>query len=245
MRRTGPLLFVLLAVAAATLTAQDPPEPTRVYAAYYQIGFSDLEEWIGIWNEHTTPLLQEMVDEGMLEGFGAQMHNTGGNYNFRQSMRGGMDTNFDAVWNRLLERLGERSPEAFARTMEMIQVHDDEVWNIDTMETDQATGWKYFYDTMFQVEYADLASFATMFEETFGETLAQARADGLLAGWVTESHNTGGGQYNWKVILLFDEWDDIDDVQARFFAAAPLSHPFWGMFRAHRDELWEALPAGM
>ena len=40
MRRTGLLLLVLLAVGATTLSAQDPPEPTRVYAAYYQVSFS-------------------------------------------------------------------------------------------------------------------------------------------------------------------------------------------------------------
>ncbi len=27
------------------------------------------------------------------------------------------------------------------------------------------------------------------------------------------------------------------------FEAAPLDHPIWKMFSAHRDELWEALPA--
>jgi quinol monooxygenase YgiN len=245
MRRSGFLLSVLgFLLLAPGLTAQDTAQPERVYAAYFQVSYSDLEEWIGLWNEVTAPILQELVDEGMLVGYGAQTHNTGGNFNFRQAMQGAAFTNFDAVWGALFERIEERNPAALERIMGMMQLHDDEIWNIDSMEVEGAENWKYFYDTMFQVNYDEMEAFAEMFQETFGETLAQARADGLLAGWVTESHNTGG-QYNWKVIMLFDEWDDIDDLQARFFEAAPLSHPFWGMFNSHKDELWEALPSGM
>jgi len=58
---------------------------------------------------------------------------------------------------------------------------------------------------------------------------------------VTESHNTGG-KFNWKVIMLIEEWDTIDDLHVRIFDAAPMSHPIWDMFTAHKDELWEALP---
>lgn len=244
MRKTGLLLFLLSVLFAPGAVAQDAGEPERVYAAYFQVSYSDLEEWIGLWNEAMAPVLQELVDERMLVGYGAQIHNTGGEFNFRQAMQGTAGTNFDAVWMTLFERIGERNPSEMERMMGMMQAHDDEIWNIDSMETEGAENWKYFYDTMFQVNYAEMDAFAEMFDETFSEALAQARADGLLAGWVTESHNTGG-QYNWKVILLFDEWDDIDDLQARFFEAAPLSHPIWGMFTDHKDELWEALPSGM
>ena len=244
MRRAGLLSLLLPVLFATGVAAQDTAPPERVYAAYFQVSYSDLEEWIGLWNEVTAPILQELVDEGMLVGYGAQTHNTGGNFNFRQAMQGVAGTNFDAVWDALFQRMGERNPAEMERIMGMMQAHDDEIWNIDTVEVEGAENWKYFYDTMFHVNYAQMGAFAEMFEETFGETLAQARADGLVAGWVTESHNTGG-QYNWKVIMLFDEWDDIDDMQARFFEAAPLSHPFWGMFTAHKDELWEALPSGM
>jgi len=58
---------------------------------------------------------------------------------------------------------------------------------------------------------------------------------------VVQSHNTGG-DYNWKMLSLVDQWDMIDDLQEVAFGAAPLDHPFWKMFTAHRDELWEALP---
>ena len=75
----------------------------------------------------------------------------------------------------------------------------------------------------------------------FGPALQQAVTDGLMLGWVEESHNTGG-KFNWKIITLVEDWDTIDEVTAAIFEAAPLDHPIWSMFSAHMDEIWEALP---
>ena len=77
--------------------------------------------------------------------------------------------------------------------------------------------------------------------ETLLPVADQAIADGMLQGYVVEGHNTGG-RYNWKIVWLYDEWDNLDELEAAIFAAAPLDHPMWEMFSAHRDEIWQALP---
>jgi hypothetical protein len=233
------ILLTLLAIPASTAQAQEPAP--RVYVAYYQISFGDLEEWIGSHYQYSVPILDELVAEGALTGHGARMHNTGGEYNIRQVLRGDTDTDFEAVWDQYLGRFASRHPEASERGNRMILAHEDEIWNIDEVNVDQGSVGKYMYDAQFLVNFADLEEWISTWNSVFGPALEQARADGLLTGWVTESHNTGG-KFNWKVLMLTDDWDSLDDVTARVFEAAPLSHPIWKLFTAHKDELWETLP---
>jgi hypothetical protein len=88
---------------------------------------------------------------------------------------------------------------------------------------------EYFYDTQFLVNFADLERWTEAWTGKLRPALQGAVDDGILDGWVEESHNTGG-RFNWKVILMIDEWDDIGDLQSRFFSAAPLGDPLWHMF---------------
>jgi hypothetical protein len=169
------------------------------------------------------------------------LHNTGGIYNFRLAMRGTQDTNFDRAWEALMGRWMEQKPASFERMLSLIQGHDDEIWNIDQVSTTPGAPWQYMYDNMVQVDYSNWMGFTQAWNEAAGDVLEQARADGVIAGWVVESHNTGG-RFNWKVLFLIPEWGDIHELQNRLLTAVPLDHPIWDQGRAHKDELWEQLP---
>ncbi len=240
MSRVPLVLFATLMLAMPA-RAQDAPQPTRIYVAYYQISYGDLEEWIGMYYEQSVPILEALVDEGLIAGFNARMHNTGGEYNIRQGITGNTDTNFDAFWDEYLARLQVADAAAFERSNRMILAHEDEIWNIDVANIPDGADTRYVYDTMFQVNFADLEEWNTIWQELLVPVLDQAMTDGLLAGYVFESHNTGR-RFNWKMLSLVNDWDTIDELQAVFFGAVPLSHPLWKLFTAHKDELWEALP---
>jgi len=236
------LCATLIALAAPAVLAQD--QTRRVYVAYYQVSYGDLEEWIGSYNQASVPILESMVEAGSILGFGARMHSTGGHHNWRFVMQGDDDTDFSAAWSEYLGRLTEAQGADAERMTRMIQAHEDEIWRIDQLvlpEGGTAGEAKYFYDAQFQVNFADLEAWSEMWSETFGPVMEAAMEEGLVDGWVTESHDTGG-RYNWKVIMIFNDWDNIDDVTERVFTAAPLSHPIWDLFTAHRDEVWESLP---
>lgn len=234
------LSLAFLALAAPPLLAQD--QATRVYVAYYQISYGDLEEWLGSYNRLSVPILEALVEEGVVRGFGMRMHSTGGEYNLRFVVQGDDDTDFSAFWGQYLGRLTEADPADAERTARMIQAHEDEIWHIDELVIAEGGGGAtYFYDAQFQVNFADLEAWNEMFAATFGPALEEAMEEGLLQGWVIESHDTGG-RFNFKLINMVDDWDDIDDLTAKIFSAAPLSHPIWDMFTAHKDEVWESLP---
>lgn len=239
--RIAALAVLVLAFAVPGVDAQDEETANRVYTSYYQIGWGDLMEWIEIYQQDWEPLLAQAVEEGSITGYNALLHNTGGIYNFRLAMRGTQDTNFDRGAEQLLGRWMEQKPASFERMLSLIQGHDDEIWNIDEINTTPGAGWQYMYDNMVQVAYADWMGFTQAWNDAAGDVLEQARADGVIAGWVVESHNTGG-RFNWKVLFLIPEWGDIHELQNRLLTAVPLDHPIWDQWQAHKDEVWEQLP---
>lgn len=242
MKKVTLLLTLLLAFSTPGVAAQDAETPTRVYVSYFQVGYGDLLEWLDLYQEHWAPLLDEAVEEGAIMGHGAQTHNTGGIYNFRLSMRGNQDTNFDRANEAILGRWMERHPESFTRALEMMRSHEDDIWNIDQMSITEGADWQFMYDNLVQLPYSEWLGYTQVWNDAMGELLEEARADGVLAGYVIESHNTGGAPFNWKILFLFPDWNSIHELQARMLGAVPMDHPMWANWLSHKDELWERLP---
>jgi hypothetical protein len=234
------LASTILALPVST-AAQEADQPTRVYVSYYQVNYGDLLEWMDLYRQDWEPLLAEMVADGRLLGYNALIHNTGGIYNFRLAMQGTRDTNFDRVGEDVLAQWTTRNPASFQRTLEMLRGHDDELWNIDQVRLTQGAEWQFMYDNSIQVPFEHWPTFTDTWNDALEDVLEQARSDGILSGWVVETHNTGG-RFNWKVLLLFPTWDDISDLQGRLFEAVPLDHPLWSYLDAHKDEIWEQMP---
>ena len=114
--------------ATPSLAAQQAEEqtPTQVYVAYYKISYADLEDWIAVYHEHAVPILQELQDEGVIQGWGVWQHSTGGEYNWRFAVRASDWSQFGQFWEEYLGRLWNQTPDS--RTM--IQAHDDEILDI-------------------------------------------------------------------------------------------------------------------
>ena len=234
------LAALTLLVLATGVRAQDAEPATEVYVAYYKVSYADLPQWIADYHEFSTPILQNLVDDGAIVGFGAFMHHTGGEYNIRQAIRGNEDTDFDAFWDAYLGRLAENA-EATERGGRMIQAHVDEIWEIQEINVPDGAPAQYFYDAHFQLSFADMEEWNRLWDATVKPVLEQAVADGTIAGWVEEGHNTGG-RFNWKIITLYNEWDNIDETIASFYEAIPPDHALWGMIMGHNDIIWETIP---
>jgi hypothetical protein len=213
---------------------------TEIYTALYNIRYSDVPQWTEDYYQHSVPVLEAMVSEGILNNFNVRMHHTGGEYTIRQGFIAGPETNYQTVWDTYLGRLAEADAAAFERGNRMILAHADEIWNLSVLNIPDGADTRYMYSAMFRINFADMAAWNQAWADEVFPGLDQAMADGLLQGYVVQEHNTGG-QYNWKIVYLYDEWDNLDEVEARIFGAVPLDHPLWAMFTAHRDELWQEL----
>ena len=244
MYRSVPVVFhaVLLSMSLtfSTACAQDAQDPTRLMLSFYNVLYSDIPEWQGHYNNNMVPVMEQMVEDGSLAGFGVRMHHTGGKYNLRMSLTGTDDTDFEEVATRIATTIAEKDPEGMERTERMILSHYDEIWNLGRRNLETPNDAAYIYENFFQVNRADLGRWNELWEPLF-PVFDGLMSQGLMKGYLVEEHNMGG-EYNWKVLAFFDEWDNIDDVQVLFFENVPLDHEFWTFPIAHRDEIWERMP---
>ncbi len=100
MHRTFVTTGLALLLATPSLAAQQAEEqtPTQVYVAYYKVSYADLEDWIAVYHEHAVPILQELQDEGVIQGWGVWQHSTGGEYNWRFAVRASDWSQFGQFW---------------------------------------------------------------------------------------------------------------------------------------------------
>ncbi len=157
MRRIISSAMAGLLLVGPQLAAQQDEEPGQVYVAYHKVSFADMQEWIGIYYEHTVPVLEALQEEGVIQGWNVWQHSTGGEYNWRFGIRATDWSQYSRFWSEFLSRLQEGSPEAFSRSLAMIQAHHDEIWDIDEVHVpDPAPAFQYIYDSQFQISFADI-----------------------------------------------------------------------------------------
>jgi hypothetical protein len=248
MRRTVLAVLALAVLAPFAVAAQETEEqqPLLVYVAYYKIGYADMQEWIQQYHNVSVPILQELQEEGVIQGWNVWSHQTGGEYNWRFAVRAPEWAQLSQFWEQYLGRLAERFPEDLDRGAEMIRAHHDEIWDITGVYmTDPAPATQYVYDSRYQLSFADMDDWNSTWDEVIAPALNQAMADGILGGWVTEGHNTGG-RFNWKVLYFFEAWDNMDDTFERITAAITADPAVWqhigGMIKAHDDIIWSVVP---
>lgn len=247
-RRLGALLAVPLACFVASSPGsgqQEEESPPLHYIADYKVAWEDLPEWTRDHHEHAVPLLDSLVQEDVITGWSAWQHNTGSDYNWRLVIVADAWADFDNFW---AEYLGRFPDEALEAGEEMIRAHRDEVWNeAELRMPESAADARLAYQALYQIDFDDVEAWQEHRESTVIPILEQAIADGILAGWVVETHNTGD-RFNRSEVYLFKEWDHIDDFWGRVLSELMADEEVWhrvgGMIRAHDDAIWERVQEG-
>ena len=241
------VLCALLVFPLGACAAQEPANPSHVYEAYFRVSPADMDEWNRIYREISIPVLTELQEEGVIEGWTEAEHSSGSDYNVRMAIRTFDWASIGTFWDEFLSRVDERQTEAESDAFyRMIDSHYDEIWEFVAANVPDDSPSQYLYASTYQVSFADMEEWTRIWTEVTGPILDQGMADGLLGGWVLLGHNTGG-PHNFKVLYLFDEWDDIDDLFAALQETMAEDHPAdWAMTQemrvAHADAIWEPTP---
>jgi len=74
MLRRITLVLTLCGLMAPVLVAQNAPVNTRVYISLYNVKYGDIPEYTAFYEANTRPILESMVAEGTITGFGIHMH---------------------------------------------------------------------------------------------------------------------------------------------------------------------------
>ena len=236
--------FALLAISVAVILS--PPSPVtaqadapRVYLSYLKVDFTDLETVMEGYQEVEVPVLNALLDEGLLLGYAMTTHNTGGEYNLRMALHA---PNWDALgdfWDAYFARMPE---DHVARVMSMIRGHTDEIWIVGEMASvegaDPAT---FLYESAWDVAFDRLQEWTADFERYTKPALRQAMDEGLITGWVRLDHDTG--PWNVKYVYWLTEWDAYDDLSALLAESREaMDLERLRAARAHQDNVWQMVP---
>ncbi len=238
-------LFALLLLLTPTFGcgAQEADGPTHLYEAFFKVNYADLPEWNRQYFQYSVPVLDDLVSRGVIEGYNQWEHNTGGEYNVRMAIRTNDWNSIDSFWSQYFEGLQASTPEAESQASAgMIQAHHDEIWNFGTINVPEGLETAYMYAATYQYNFQDESEWIRIHDEVAGPLFNQAMADGILGGWVTLGHNTGG-RHNYKLLFFFEDWDHIDDFTGQVLGTMAEQTPadfekYMSMIQGHNDVIY-------
>lgn len=245
MRRFAPvaaLFGVAMAIGFMPVAAQEEDADPYVRESYWKLSYADLEDWVGTYTEYVVPVLANLQEQGLINGFTAGQHNTGGEYNFRFVMIVPDWGSIDAALQALNAGMAEAgTPDMSA----MIQAHEDHIWRLtDLYQREGTPANRYLYIAKFNVRPSELQMWNTYYDDVWRPALMGATEEGLLNGFAVEQHEHGGSM-NWQLLLLMPDWDSIDDAWAAQFAAFEASGERFDAigraFTAHADDIWDTI----
>ncbi len=242
MRMLVALLLSLPLLATAPVEAQEPRPISHVYEAYYRVNFADIEEWNRLYWEHDVPVLTELREEGLIQGWSHSQHDAGGEYNVRLAIRVYDWASIDAFWGEYLTRLEEAyTAQEWERSSRITQAHHDEIWSFGaSLFADPQGDTGSMYASTFQINFGDEDEWNRLWQEKAFPIIQRAIDAGQIGGVVKLNHNTGG-PHNSKFLYLFEDWDQIDDFFAAFLSELGEDGTLNKMFRmmeAHDDVIW-------
>ena len=246
--RTVTFMALWALLGTTSLQAQEQADPAHVYEAFYRISYADLEEYNRQYWEYSVPILTELQEEGVIEGWTQWEHHTGGEYNIRFAARTFDWASFDTFWSQYLSRLEDAMTAAeWDSSNRMLQAHQDEIWNVAQANVPAGLQASYLYTASFRLNFADMPEWDRIWTELQVPILNEAMNEGLLGWWVKLNHNTGG-PHNSKTLFLFEDWDDIDDLLSKLLGTLAEQHPadfrtLNEMFREHNDIIWVPTPS--
>lgn len=241
------LLFLLPTVPGHGQEAAQR-QAAHLYEAYYRLGYDQMADWNRLFETYSLPVLEALQSEGVIAGWGHWQHNVGGEYNVRFAVRVYDWAAIDTFWSEYFDRMFESMSEADRDlAFRIIDAHHDEIWDLGSVTFGETAGTNaIMYASTFNVNFADMAEWNRIWNEVSVPVLQEAMVEGILNGVVLLNHNTGGA-HNSKVLYMFEDWDDIDDMWNHFFSTMEERHPedfmtALGLVEAHDDIIWSAAP---
>ena len=122
------LLFTLVLLSGSSF-AQDSEQPLLI-TSFNMVSMSDVGKVNKMVDSVFTPILKELVDEGMIYSFGQFNHSWGDEWNVNFWYTAKDMTSFDKFWDEYVTRVRERHPTAFGSVTKYFKAHKDNIYTI-------------------------------------------------------------------------------------------------------------------
>ncbi len=123
---TATLVFLFF---ATNISAQSDENPLLVVSSQ-KVKMTDMGKVNKLFNEKIAPILNGLVDEGMLYSWGLFTHAWGDEWNSNVWYVAKDMQAFSTFWDEYVKRIGEQQKEAWAELRGYIMEHKDNIYTI-------------------------------------------------------------------------------------------------------------------
>ena len=133
MRNATLLLLTLAFITNSAIAQESDAQPGMIVLHQNMVDMADVPRLNAIQDSLFTPILNELVDEGKLLGWGQLMHAWGDEWNYNFYFAVEDHRAFLDFWSEYIRLVGERHPGWFAEVAPLIKAHKDNMYSVRTM----------------------------------------------------------------------------------------------------------------
>ena len=126
----GTTLIVLMFIASANIFGQESEQPNWLVVSQNMVPMSEVGTVNQLIDSIAVPVLNELVDEGLLSGWGQFNHAWGDEWNVNFWYVAKDQISFGVFWAEYVKRVSERHPGAFGTMVKHFQAHKDNMYVI-------------------------------------------------------------------------------------------------------------------
>jgi hypothetical protein len=126
----GTAVFLLLFISSSNIFGQEEKQPNWLVVSQNMVPMAKVSVVNKMIDSIAVPILNELVDEGMLTGWGQFNHAWGDEWNVNFWYVTKDQNSFSAFWAEYVRRVSERHPGSFASIVKHFQAHKDNMYVI-------------------------------------------------------------------------------------------------------------------
>ncbi|MDO8550708.1 MAG: hypothetical protein Q7S39_11245 [Ignavibacteria bacterium] len=123
------IIFIAFVFLGGNSFAQNNEQPLLI-VSFNMVTLADVGKVNKMVDSVFAPILKELVDEGMISGWGQFNHAWGDEWNVNFWYTAKDMASFDKFWDEYVSRVNKRNPGSFAATTKYFQAHKDNIYTI-------------------------------------------------------------------------------------------------------------------
>ena len=120
--------FLFITTVNLSFAQSDNEEPLTLVFSQNRVAMSDMAMVNKIVDSLTAPIWNELMEEGMILGWGQLNHEWGDDWNCNFYYTATSKESFFAAWDEFVKRMGERHPGAWAEVTPSFMAHKDNIY---------------------------------------------------------------------------------------------------------------------
>jgi len=123
-------IVMVLVLSTTLMFAQESDKPSVLVFSQNMVKMSDMGKVDKLVDSVFAPILNGLVDEGKLSGWGQLNHAWGDEWNLNFWYSAKDMTAFNSFWGEYVKRVSEKHPAAFGEATQHFQAHKDNIYTI-------------------------------------------------------------------------------------------------------------------